>query len=280
MTAALALASALMIGASDFVGGVASRRWAALPVVVWTQVSSLAVALAAALAVTTSEVTATDLAMGAIAGASGGFSFAAFYSALTTGAMSRVAPVTALVGAVVPLLVGVALGEALAPLTWAGVLLAVVAIGLVSRGPDGPGGGGGPRPIFLAAVAGLGFSAFFVALAQTSSDAGVVPLIAARLISLPLVGLAVAAQGGVAALKPRREVVPLTVVAGASEMLANLLILAALQRGPLAVASVLGSLYPISTVFLARWRLGERLMRSQMAGVAVALVALPLVAAG
>ena len=61
-------------------------------------------------------------------------------------------------------------------------------------------------------------------------------------------------------------------------MLANALILVALRRGPLAVASVFGSLYPVSTVVLAWLLLRERVSRAQMAGVGLALGALGLVA--
>jgi len=61
-------------------------------------------------------------------------------------------------------------------------------------------------------------------------------------------------------------------------MLANVLLLLALRRGPLAVAAVFGSLYPVSTVVLAGLFLRERLGRNQIIGTCLAVTALALVA--
>ena len=59
---------------------------------------------------------------------------------------------------------------------------------------------------------------------------------------------------------------------------ANMAILSAIRIGPLAVASVVGGLYPVVTMLLARMLLGERLKRHQALGVALALVAIVLTA--
>jgi drug/metabolite transporter (DMT)-like permease len=54
--------------------------------------------------------------------------------------------------------------------------------------------------------------------------------------------------------------------------------LTAIRIGPLAVAAVIGSLYPVVTVLLARIVLQERLHRLQIVGVAIALAAVVLTA--
>ena len=64
--------------------------------------------------------------------------------------------------------------------------------------------------------------------------------------------------------------------AGALEALASVLLILALRRGPLAVAGVLASLYPVSTVLLAAMLLRERLLRVQWVGVGLALIAVAL----
>ena len=50
--------------------------------------------------------------------------------------------------------------------------------------------------------------------------------------------------------------------------------------GSLSVVSVVGSLYPVTTVLLARGVLGERLRRVQAVGVVLALRGVALIAAG
>jgi drug/metabolite transporter (DMT)-like permease len=54
----------------------------------------------------------------------------------------------------------------------------------------------------------------------------------------------------------------------------------AIRIGPLAVASVLGSLYPVVTILLARFVLGERLRGLQRLGIALAMAAVLLAALG
>lgn len=71
---------------------------------------------------------------------------------------------------------------------------------------------------------------------------------------------------------------PLAIATGVTEMLANALLLVALRRDELAIASVFRSLYPVSTVVLAWLLLRERVSRAQLAGVALAVGALALVA--
>jgi drug/metabolite transporter (DMT)-like permease len=60
-------------------------------------------------------------------------------------------------------------------------------------------------------------------------------------------------------------------------MLANALYLVATREGPLSLVATLASLYPASTVLLARVTLGERLSRSQALGVVCALAAVVLI---
>jgi drug/metabolite transporter (DMT)-like permease len=78
---------------------------------------------------------------------------------------------------------------------------------------------------------------------------------------------------------PGRRIGPVALV-GVGDTGANLLFAYAATTGSLAVVGVLGSLYPVATVVLARWLLGERLSGGQNAGVVLALTGVGLLAAG
>jgi drug/metabolite transporter (DMT)-like permease len=74
-----------------------------------------------------------------------------------------------------------------------------------------------------------------------------------------------------------RRLVALAVVCGVLDMLANVLYLIATWYGPISIVVTLSSLYPASTVLLARILLGERLTPLQVIGVGCALVAVVLI---
>jgi drug/metabolite transporter (DMT)-like permease len=72
----------------------------------------------------------------------------------------------------------------------------------------------------------------------------------------------------------------IAVAAGAIDVCANALYLLATRYGPLSVVVTLSSLYPASTVVLARMILGERLNAWQAVGLACALTAIALIVGG
>jgi drug/metabolite transporter (DMT)-like permease len=101
------------------------------------------------------------------------------------------------------------------------------------------------------------------------------PVAISRIASAAVVvALALAVTRGVAVA---RRIVPRIALIGALEVGAAVTLLLALQRGPVSVASVLASLYPVTTTFLAAFLLHERLRGVQLAGVALALIAVALV---
>jgi drug/metabolite transporter (DMT)-like permease len=281
MTAVLALVSALVIGGSDFGGGLATRHDNTFRVTAIAQIFGGITAVLLAVAVGSDEVVAGDVIGGLVAGVSGTFSFICFYRALSIGVMSVVAPTTAVVGAAIPAIIGIGRGEELSLPTALGIGVAILAIVLVARTGTvgaGPGDRSSRSALILAITAGIGFSAFFIALAETESAAGMWPLVVARIVSVPVVcGIAWTVAGGIWPVDPRSR--RLAVATGVSEMIANAILVVALRRGPVAVAAVFGSLYPVSTVLLAWVVLRERISRLQMAGVGLAIGALVLVAA-
>ena len=134
------------------------------------------------------------------------------------------------------------------------------------------------RALGLSVLAGTMFALFFIVISFTDPGSGLWPLLGARLASVPfLVVLALVRGAGLAV--PREALTP-TIGAGVLDMVANVALLAALRSGPLAVASVLASLYPVATVLLARFVLGEHMSRTQRVGIALAMVAVVLASLG
>jgi drug/metabolite transporter (DMT)-like permease len=280
VTAVLAVVSALIIGGSDFGGGLATRHDNTFRVTAVAQIAGGVTAIVLAVVVGADEVVRGDVIGGVVAGLAGTFSFIAFYRALSIGVMSVVAPTTAVVGATIPAGVGIVRGEDLSALTVVGIGVAIMAIVLVARGraaDDARADAASRQALLLAFVAGVGFSVFFVALAETESAAGIWPLVVARVVSVPVV--CVIAWGATGAIRPRNPLSRrLSIATGVSEMIANAILVVALRRGPVAVAAVFGSLYPVSTVVLAWFVLRERVSRLQLVGVGLAIGALVLVA--
>jgi uncharacterized membrane protein len=292
----LGLSSGLCWGAADFFGGIQSRRLPALTVAFWSQAAG-ALALAVALAVLGIEgerPVASGVAWGLAGGVGSGLALALFYRGLAEGTMSVVAPVSAC-GAVVPVAAAFLTGDRPDPLAGAGVLAAVTGVVLVSR--THPPTRGGPersrntarpgRVLAMALGSAVGFGLFYVFVdAGTASMAGTTgsrgsPLwviAGARASSLLMLSM-IALAGRRSRLRwPGRRIGPVALV-GIGDTGANLLFAYAATTGNLAVVGVLGSLYPVATVVLARWLLGERLSGGQNAGVVLALTGVGLLAA-
>ncbi len=281
-TIALALSTSVLFGVGDFLGGVATRRDSAFAVTGTSHLISIVLMLIAVLVLPAASPTASDLWFGALSGLLGVAGVLSLYAALAVGRMSIVAPISAALSAALPAIFDFATGTSLSPITVAGIALALVAIVIVSIAPDEqlhePFHEYRPRlALGLAILSGVGFSGGFIALSFTAAESGLTPILAARLVSITVaVVLAIRVGNGFpvdrSALKP-------TIGAGVADVLANVTMLTAIRIGPLAVASVLGSLFPVVVVALARIFLKERLHAWQKAGVVLAVAAVLLSAA-
>jgi drug/metabolite transporter (DMT)-like permease len=275
----LAIASAAFFGAADFIGGLAARRAATSVVVMVSGLAGIALLAVLIPVMPSSVVTPRDLGWGAAAGLAGGAGVGLLYRALAIGTMSVIAPTTAVCGVSIPVIAGIAFGERPSAATGAGIALALVAIVLVSqeqrqhRAPGAPRGFG--PGIGLALLSGVAIGLFYLSLAETSPDAGLWPLLAARGASVGV--FTVIAIAGRHPMRMAPPLLRLVIAGGVLDMVANALYLIATRGGPLSVVVTLSSLYPASTVILARMVLGERLSTLQIAGVLCAMVAVVLI---
>jgi drug/metabolite transporter (DMT)-like permease len=268
----------IFYGTADFCGGLATKRTSIFAVTVVSQAAGLVV-LALAIGFLQAHALTSDYLWGAAGGLCGGVGLALLYHALSIGKMGVVSPITAVLAASGPAIFGVfARGEALAWFQTLGMVIALAAIVLISLSHDESG-----RIEFStvgvkeAIASGIVLSGFFLFLGLARPEAGLQPLLAARAASaLFLCVVAIATRSSIV---PRNNTLGLIVLAGAIDMSANVLFVLADHAGYLSIAAVLTSLYPASTVFLARIVLKERLALIQKAGVVLALAGVALIAA-
>ncbi|PZR76284.1 MAG: EamA/RhaT family transporter [Chthoniobacterales bacterium] len=277
----LALGSAIFYGSADFFGGLTARRANTIATVFWSQLVGLVLLLIVLSFLPAATISSRDWVWGFVAGLSGGIGVAFLYRALAVGAMAIVAPTTAVIAAIIPVLFAFLMGERLRPLTLVGVAVALIAIALVSR-PATPNDTSQqstkrslPPGLGLAVLAGLAVGLFFLSLARTTSAAGMWPLIAARIASVVLFGLIALVTRRTPRMSGSAAVT--ATAGGALDMLANALYMIAARIGPLSIVVTLASLYPASTVVLARVVLGERLSFVQGIGLGCALAAVAII---
>ncbi len=267
------LLSALTWGAGDFFGGLATKRAHPFTVVHVAEWVGAVVLVALALLFGEALPSGTTLLWAAGAGLLGAIGLLALYTGLASGHMGIVAALSAVVAALVPIIFG-ALTEGLpAPLQLLGFGVGLVAIWLLTSSHDRTVH---PRELWLAVIAGLGFGFYFVLIDRTVHDGVFWNLAFARSVAgVVLLGILLATRRP---LLPPRPVLPLNVANGVLDAGGNLFFALAAQSGRLDIAAVVASLYPGTTVLLARLVLKERLNRLQTVGAVAALAAVVLVA--
>jgi drug/metabolite transporter (DMT)-like permease len=275
VTVLLALVGSVVFGGSDFIGGAVSRRAPALWVAALGQSVALLFAVPIAVLVSWERVTAVDAAWSLASGVAAALGLGLFYPAMARGLISIVVPLTAVIGASIPVVYGLGRGERPGAVALAGIALALVAVAVVSASPGG-GGRLAVSPVAFSVAAGACFGLVIVFFSRVSDDAGLWPVVLSKSTSsLGLVLLALALSAHRPTLADR--LVPAGIAIGALEVGGNVALILALQRGPVSIASVLISLYPVTAVMLATVILGERLSRVQLAGVALALGSVVLI---
>ena len=282
LTIIYGLTCALFYGSADYAGGRASRSISSISVTASSQLAGWVLVLALVPFVGGSGPTARALIVGGLAGICGATGLLLLYRALSLAAMSVVSPITAVLSAGVPVVAGVLIGEGLTATHAIGVALAIAAIALISRGGDDAHGAHAhhrrPSPSLLATsfVAGIFFGLFVVALDRAGDDVGVWPLVTAKPVGIAF-AIAVAMSQRINPIVPRHALT-LTLAAGAADMTANVFATLSAQAGQVAIAGVLISLYPASTVILARFVDHEKITQLQVVGFALAIAALVLIA--
>ncbi|MFI1509835.1 EamA family transporter [Streptomyces sp. NPDC020597] len=285
MTALFALATSLLWGLADFGGGLLTRRTPALTVVVVSQAIAAAVLGAVVVATGGWSEAGPRLWFAVAAGTVGPVALLCFYKALALGPMGVVSPLGT-TGVAVPVGVGLFLGERPGLMQIAGIAVAVLGV-VLAGGPQLRGAPVHRRAVLLTLVAAVGFGTVFALIAESSvTVTGLfLALFVQRAVNVAAGGLAlcVSVRRGGAALPeggfPWRALPALAFV-GLADVAANGTYVVAARHGPVTVAAVLASLYPVVTALAARGLLRERLRGLQAAGAGLALVGTLLLATG
>lgn len=279
MGALLAIASGVVWGSADFGGGLLSKRIAPLRVVTFTQLAALLLmtALLAGQLIVSGPPHDSIWLWGIAAGVANALGLACLYAGLSVGTMGVVSPIASL-GAIVPVTVGLLSGDSLALLVGIGLTLALGGA-VLAAGPEFTGGvSRSPVVLAVCAAVGLGTSLYCVHRAADSSV--IATLWVMRLVSVTELLLIWRLLPRVSAgASPTRRDLPALLLVGCGDLAATGLFSLASQHAEVSLVSVLGSLYPVATILLARGLLHERMRRVQVVGVAVALLGVVLVVA-
>jgi drug/metabolite transporter (DMT)-like permease len=274
-----ALAASVLWGSADFLAGRASRRDPALLVACAGQAAGL-IAMTIVLAI--HGVDAAALAPGAAAGVIAVGAVTALYAALGLGTMSIVAPIAA-TSALVPVIAGVLDGDRPGALQWIGAIAAFLGVVFAAREPGGGASRDARAAVRLALLAALLIGLSLVFLDRAADHDALTGVGAARAVSAPALACALWWR----TRRRRVAVAPLTAARlaelggiGLLDTSANLAFALATTGGLLSLVAILSGLFPVVTVGLAYFVLGERLAPLQRAGVALALAGVPLISAG
>tara|TARA_B110000014_G_scaffold3055_1_gene2380 strand:- start:4048 stop:4878 length:831 start_codon:yes stop_codon:yes gene_type:complete len=274
MVTFLALAAAVLAGTGDFFGGRATKKTNIVSVLAISHFLGLVIILVLA-PLMAEEFKTSDFFLGVLASSFGLMGLTLLYRGLAKSPMAIVAPITAVACATLPVGWGLFSGEKLATQQVVGVFVGLLAIFLVSWTP-------GKRTsikgllILEALIAGFSFGAFFIVIDGTSETTAPWPVVGSRVFSVLAIFLFVIIRKK--SIKPEGNSAPYIIGAGFFDTLANIALLAALNKGLLSLVSILASFYPAVTVLLARLFLKEVMSTSQLIGLALGLTSIGLLA--
>ena len=269
----LAIISALLYGSGDFSGGFATRRSNLFRVLALASLAGVAFLTFSAVVRGESITSWRNIVWGGLAGVSNTLGLASLYRGLAIGNAAFVAPTAAVIGAAVPVFFGAVLEGPPGIFQLVGFAAGMLGIWFVSKSPSETDNIG-KQDLLMAALAGVGFGGFYVLFAQVETGSVFVPLVACKIV---VFGLALAALLKRGSKLPSLGGNLVAVLAGVLDAGAGVFYVLAKQFTRMDVAAVLSSLYPVSTILLARMLLKQTASRTQWTGVLLCLIAVALI---
>lgn len=283
LTVLIGLSSALVFGAADFLGGMASKR--INPVLVTALASAIGlVVLGVLLPFVGGEWSWHAVGLGALSGVFGAIAIGLLYACLAVGPMSILSPLTAVVSAIVPLAVGLIGGERLQLLGYVALGIALIAVVLVGFVPEKNAVRPSLKAVLMAIGSGIAIGGFLIVIDQTPDASGLVPLVVNRAVNSTIMFAVVGILALVAWRRAKRTDVPtpatnwragiyFVLACGVIDAIANTGLLLGVRLGELSVIAVLTALYPAGTIILAAIVLRERIAWLQYVGLVLAVAA-------
>jgi drug/metabolite transporter (DMT)-like permease len=279
----LGFTTSLVYGFADFFGALGSKKIQPVVVTFWAGLSGLCLVFAASIFMG-ADFSAAGIFWGLTAGVASAFAMSCLYASLAIGPISIISPLSAVVSAIVPLIFGTLQGDRFSLWGWlalTGILVAVILVGFVPgedvRLPSAKG-------LILGLAAGAGIGLVLSALAQAPHETGLTSVIFMRASSAGLLGVFMAftllkakragtseSRGQNTANKVHMRFWLAVIVAGFFDSSANIFFTLASRSGSLSVVAVLTALYPLGTILLARIFLNEKIARTQLIGILLAL---------
>ena len=270
----LGMVASLGWGIGDFGGGLASRFAPVLGVLFTSQAASLIVGVPLLLLASEPAMRPLDFVLAAVGGLFGATGLALLYRGLSVARMGVVAPIAAVITAALPVAFGFATEGIPSPVSIVGILCAAASVVLVSRSADA--NDERPSGVRYGVVTGLLFGMFPIVSNGISDDVLVGPVLTVRIASILSVATFILVRRQ--PWRVPRRLWPAMLLIGVVDMAATAAYLSAIAVGPLAIAAIMTSLYPVVTVVLAALVLRERMSRIHVVGILAAGLAVALIA--
>lgn len=269
-----ALASVL-IGLADFFGRYGTRRANAV-----TATATMMLAGAATTAVffifVSSVYSTGDMLLGVGSGVLIGFALALLYESMAISSAAFAGPIVALGSSLIPLGWDLLLGNVPSAMAFAGAMLAVASIVVITFSPSliGRRGRGAKLAVASAVLVGVAF----VMLGEASADGGAwTPFIQRVVAFVMLAGLAVHRRLPIIIAPGLR---PVMAASGFFGGLAIMAFIAGTRRGSLGEVAVAASMYPVVTASLAAAFDDDTLSTRQLFGILGVIAGIALMVLG
>jgi drug/metabolite transporter (DMT)-like permease len=287
--------AAIMLGASDVVAAMVSRKVASIAVTRTALLASVPVALVGLLVVPSTWLF-RDIVVGALSGIAMTTGLVFLYRAYSLTRVGIVAPTASVLTALIPVIVSLVRGDVPKWVAGAGMVLGLIGIGLATYEPRGTGESDADttqrvaarKGLLLGLAAGFCFGFAFALLAETSNGSGLSSVVVQRLVGLAgLLLLGVWTRSRVAKDAPvaptwanqpevRYPAIAVGLLAGVGICFLKL----GFRRGPDGAVAVAASQFATAAVVFAVLFTKERLRPIAGVGIACAAIGVAMMSLG